>query len=84
MTCSLFSGRKQSVKIGNYVSQPLHIHGVVSQSAIFGMDKFVIMIDDLKSPYPHPLYKYVDDTTPLEIINGRPKSTIQKMINAVT
>ena len=41
---AFLSGRKQ---IGNYVSQLLHIHGAVPQSAIFGMDEFVIMIDDL-------------------------------------
>ena len=80
--CAAFlSGRMQSVKIGNYVWPPLRIHGAVPQDAIFGIDWFVIMIDDLKS---HPLYIYVGDTTPFKIINDRSESTMQQTTIAVT
>ena len=50
------------------ISSALQLNGAVPQSAISGMDAFVIMIDDLKTH--HDLYKYVDDCAPFEVVEN--------------
>lgn len=65
--------RMHQVKIGNHRSEWLTIKGSVPQGTIFGMDGFVIHVNDLK-PYLET-YKYVDDTTTMEVV---PSSTPQK------
>ena len=40
------------------------------------------MIDDLKAY--HPIYKFVDDSTPFEIVNKNTVSTIQESIDQIS
>ena len=58
--------RMHQVKIGNYTSEWLPIKGSVPQGTIFGMDGFVIHVNDMKSLLD--TFKYVDDTTTMEIV----------------
>ena len=59
--------RSQSVKMGDIVSSALDVNGAVPQGAIFGLECFIVMIYDLKAN--HPIYKFVDDSTPFEIVH---------------
>ena len=63
---SFLQGTTQSVKIGNKISAPMTINGAVPQGAILGLECFTTMIDDRTAE--HPVYKYVDDSTPFEIL----------------
>ena len=78
---SFLQGRTQAVKIGNTISRPLSINGAVPQGAILGLDFFTTMIDDLKAQ--HPVSKYVDDSTPYEILKCNETSTLQQSIDTI-
>jgi len=58
--------RSQSVRLGDIVSSPMIMNGAVPQGAMFGMEGFLSFINDLRANIP--LYKYVDDSTAVDII----------------
>ncbi len=70
------------MKIGDTVSSFKEVKGAVPQGAIFGLECFIIMIDDLK--VNHPVYKFVDDSTPFEIVHRNSVSTLQDSINQIS
>ena len=78
---AFLQGRCQSVKIGDVISPPLEVNGSVPQGAIFGLECFIVMIDDLKAN--HPIYKLFDDSTPLEIVSKHLSSAIQNSIDQI-
>ena len=78
---SFLQGRTQSVKLGNKISAPKTINGAVPQGAILGLECFTTMIDDMTAE--HPVYKYVDDSTPFEILKCNSVSTLQGSINTI-
>ena len=78
---SFLQGRTQAVKIGNTISRPLSINGAVPQGAILGLEFFITMIDDMKAQ--HPVLKYVDDSSPFEIIRQNKTSTLQQSIDTI-
>ena len=65
--------RTQHVKIGNNFSPQGHPKGGVSQGTLLGPKCFLVYINDLETPAP--LYKYVDDSTLFEILEGARAST---------
>ena len=78
---SFLQGRTQAYKICNTISKPLSSNGAVPQGAILGLDCFTTMIDDMKAQ--HPVCKYVDDSTPFEILSQNETSTLQQSINTI-
>ena len=65
ITSFLFD-RSRRVRLGDYISDILYLAGPVPQGAIFGMEGFLALIDDLRPPLP--LYNYADDSTAFDII----------------
>ena len=63
---SFLTRRSQYVRLGDFLSDILFLNGAVPQCAIFGMEGFLALIDDLKPALP--LFKYVDDSTAFEIV----------------
>ena len=63
---SFLINRTQCVKLGDATTTSLTMNGAVPQGALFGMEGFLALINDLKPPLP--LYKYVDDSTTYDII----------------
>ena len=68
---SFLSGRMQRVKLGNYMSEFVHIKGGVPQGTKLGPLLFLCMIDDLQVEAPCESLKFVDDTTLLESLPAK-------------
>ena len=68
--------RRQSVKIGNVVTDPLTLNGAVPQGAIMGLEAFITMVKDMKSKLP--IFKYVDDSTLSYILDRNKENTLLK------
>ena len=67
--------REQRVQIGDAVSKPGYPNGGVPQGTLSGPKNRPVHINDLQTPCP--IYKYVDDSTILEICNQDMVSVIQ-------
>lgn len=65
-TYSFLEGRSQCVKIGNITSEWKKNKGAVPQGTLFGMEGFIVHIDDLQ--LINEIIKYVDDATTFESI----------------
>ena len=76
---SFLHNRQQCVKIGDHLSDLIHVKGATPQGAGISMGAFTVMIDDLRTPIP--IYKYVDDTTLSEIIRKQQESMMQQSID---
>ena len=71
--------REQRVKIGDAVSRPGYHNGGVPQGTLSGPKHFLVHTDDLRTPCP--IYKYVDDSTVLEICNQSGVYVLQFSVN---
>ena len=71
-TYSFLEGRTQCVKIGNSKSEWKKVNGAVPQGTLFGMEGFIVHINDLQ--LLTETLKYVDDATAYEIL---PTSDLQ-------
>ena len=80
LTSFLFE-RSQRVRLSEFISDILYLAGAVPQGAIFGMEGFLALIDDLRPPLP--LFKYVDDSTAFDILrkSNPDSSALQDSIN---
>ena len=76
---SFLQGRSQSVKIGHHISKSVTLKGGVPQGALFGMEAFILMVNDLKSNID--IYKYVDDTTLSESFSRNENSQMQLSVS---
>lgn len=68
--------RKQSVKIGNIVSDSVNMNGGVPQGTLSGPEDFLHMIDDFTCGVDD--IKYVDDTSVYEIVGIGEESKLQQ------
>ena len=70
--------------MGDYISDIVFLNGAVLQGAIFGMETFLALFDDLKPPLP--LLNYVDDSTMFDIIKKSElnSQSLQSSINETT
>jgi len=64
---SFLTNRKQRVRIGKSVSQPLSPHGGIPQGTRLAPLLFAILVNRLVDSWPYRV-KYADDTTVFEII----------------
>lgn len=63
---SFLQDRQQCVRLGNATSSKVVLNGAVPQGAVFGMEGFIALVNDLSPSLP--VYKYVDDSTTFEIL----------------
>ena len=76
---SFLLNRQQRVKIGSNVSRWAVLRGGIPQGSWFGPLTFLILINDLETSLP--LFKFVDDTTMVEVINQYGPSNFQAAAN---
>ena len=76
---SFLLNRQQRVKIGSNVSRWAVLRGGIPQGSWFGPLTFLILINDLETSLP--LFKFVDDTTMVEVINQYGTSNFQAAAN---
>ncbi len=76
-----FSDRRQSVRIGEDISEWLHLNGSVPQGSWFGSQLYVIMLNDLHSK--GLLHKYMDDSTITEEDIDPADSIMQDDVNDI-
>ena len=72
---SFLSGRRQRVKIGNFLSDWLFLNGGMPQGTWLGLYVFLILINDLTAAIK--LHKYVDDVTLTEVLAKDESSRMQ-------
>ena len=80
---SFLQNRSQRVKIGQDVSDWLHMNGSVPQGSWLGLLLFIIMINDLSIEDLHN-HKYMDDTTLIEHLRDLQQSKMQDVADHVT
>ncbi|KAK2189798.1 hypothetical protein NP493_96g02034 [Ridgeia piscesae] len=71
--------RAQLVKIGNEYSHSGHPNGGIPQGTLCGPKCFLVYINNLRMNVP--LYKYVDDSTLIEICDRNDVSAIQESVD---
>jgi len=77
--CAFLRDRRQRVKIGDVMSDWLHLAAGMPQGSYLGPLTFVILIDTLQ---PDCLtHKYVDDTTMTEILDKSAVSNMQTFVD---
>ena len=66
---SFLHARSHQVSLGDQFSSIVHMNGAMPQGAMFGMEGFSSLINDIQPSLP--LFKYMDDSTTLDIIRKK-------------
>ena len=76
--------RSQQVRLGDQFSSIVHMNEAMPQGAMFGMEGFLSLINDLQPSLP--LFKYWDDSTTLDIIRKKDpdNNSMQKAIDSIS